>query len=179
MQSIQHPLTLIYERPDSEGVHFVGGYTGGAAPLPAMQLEADEQRGSEAEPTFSFQYRKQPFRSASYSSAPLSNVIRAQVFSERRFSDSVCRGILLEYRDGSKRALGQCKLGVARSEECINPAQLCFTSVVTNNVNNVKVKVFNGSSHPAHEETGWTCCLMNGVLEFWFSEREVKLNWKQ
>ncbi|KAL7895785.1 hypothetical protein HDV63DRAFT_401081 [Trichoderma sp. SZMC 28014] len=179
MQLVRHPLTLIYERPDGEGVHFVGGHAGEAAPLPAMQLEADEQKGSEAEPTFDFQYRKQPFRSASYSSAPLSNVIRAQVFSDRRLSDPVCRGILLEYRDGSKRALGQCKLGVDRSEECMNPAQLCYTSVVMNHANNVKVEVFNGSSHPAHEETGWTCCFMTGVLEFWFSERDVKLNWQQ
>ncbi|PON20766.1 hypothetical protein TGAM01_v210367 [Trichoderma gamsii] len=86
VQLIQHPLTLIYERPDSEGVHVVGGHAGGAAPLAAMQLEADEAKDAEAEPTFTFQYRKQPFRSASYSSAPLSNVIRTHVFYGKHLS---------------------------------------------------------------------------------------------
>jgi hypothetical protein len=144
-----------------------------------MQLEADEAKDAEAEPPFTFQYRKQPFRSASYSSAPLSNVIRTQVFIGKQLSASVCRGIILEYKDGSKRALGQCKLGVDRSEECMNPAQLCYTPVTKHNMKHVQVKGFDESSHPSHEETEWTCCLMKGTLEFWFSEREVELNWKQ
>lgn len=176
VQFIQHPLTLIYERPDSEGVHFVGGHVGGTAPLATTQLEADEQKDAEAKPTFTFRYRKQPFRSSSYSSARLSNVIRAQVFYGKRFSTSICRGVLLEYRDGSKRALGECKLGVDRIEECFEPTHFCYNSVLKNNV---QVKTSDGSSHPTHEENGWTCCLMKGVMEFWFSEREVQLNWKK
>lgn len=175
VQVMQHPLTLMYERPDGEAVTFIGGYAdGAAAPSAAIQLEADEQKEAEAVPAFTFQYRKQPFRSASYSSAPLSDVIRAQVFYER--GASACRGIVLEYRNGSKRALGQCKLGaIDQSEECLDPVQLCYSSL---GKNSVQIKLFNGSSH-AHEETGWTCCLMRGVLEFWFSDKEVKLNWEQ
>lgn len=176
VQSIHHPHTLIYKRPDGEAVTFVGGHAGGAAPpLAATQLEIDEQKDAEAEPTFTFQYRKQPFRSASYSSAPLSDVIRAQVFYERGRA-SVCRGIVLEYSNGSKRALGQCKLGVDQIEECMEPAQICYYSP---GKNSVQVKVSNGSLHAGHGEAGWTCCLMRGVLEFWFSDGEMKLNWKQ
>jgi hypothetical protein len=176
VQLIQHPRTLMYERPDREGVHIVGGHTGDAASLAAIQLVADEQRsGAEVEPAFTFQYRKQPFRSASYSSAPLSNVIRAQIFYKSG-RVSACRGILLEYRDGSKRALGQCKLGVDPSKECMDPTQLCYNNL---RKNTVQVKISNGTSHPRHEETGWTCCSMRGVLEFWFSERDEELNWKE
>lgn len=169
---VQHPLTLIYERPEGEAVTFVGGYSDGTVPLAALQLEADEQKDTEAEPAFTFQYRKQPFRSASYSSAPLNNVYRAQVFYER--GASACRGIVLEYRNGSKQALGQCKLGVDQSEEYLEPTQLCCSSL---GKNSVQVRFSNGSSHK-HEESGWTCCLMRGVLEFWFSDKEVKLNWE-
>jgi hypothetical protein len=174
VQLIQHPRTLIYERPDSEGVWIVGGHTGEAA----LQLEADEQRsGAEVEPAFTFQYRKQPFRSAGYSSAPLSNVIRAQVFFFETGRASACQGIVLEYRDGSKRALGQCRLGIDVSEECADPTQLCYNNL---SKNTVLVKFYsNGSAHPRHEESGWTCCSMRGVLEFWYSERDAELNWKE
>ncbi|KAL6911129.1 hypothetical protein GGI43DRAFT_379061 [Trichoderma evansii] len=167
VQLIQHPLTLMYQRPDGEAVTFIGGYSDDTAPLAALQLE---DKDTEAEPAFTFQYRKQPFRSASYSSAPLNNVCRAQVFYER--GASACRGIVLEYRDGSKQALGQCKLGVDQSEECIEPSQLCYTSL---GKNSLQVKFYDGSSH-RHEEPDWTCCPMRGVLEFWFSDKEVKLN---
>ncbi|UKZ87605.1 uncharacterized protein TrAFT101_003391 [Trichoderma asperellum] len=165
VQLIQHPLTLIYERPDGEAVTFVGGY--------AKQLEADEQKDAEAVSTFTFQYRRQPFMSATYSSAPLNDVIRTRVFYER--GAPACRGIVLEYGNGSKRGLGQCRLGVDQTEECIDPTQLCYSSL---GKNSVQVRFSNGSSH-WHEETGWTCCMMRGVLEFWFSDTEVKLNWQQ
>lgn len=168
VQLIQHPTTLIYERPDNEGVRFVGGHAGGP----------DEQNDAEAAPAFTFRYRKQPFRSASYSSALLSNVVRAQVYIARRYANSVCRGVLLEYTDGSKRALGECKVGVDRVEECFEPTHFCYNAALRNNV---QVKVSTGSSHPTHpthEGSGWTCCLMKGAMEFWFSEREVEINWK-
>ncbi|KAK1250637.1 hypothetical protein MKX08_010640 [Trichoderma sp. CBMAI-0020] len=167
VQLIQHPTTLIYQRPDSEGVHFVGGHAG----------STEEQKDAKAEPTFTFRYRKQPFRSASFSSAPLHNVIRAQVYIGRRFSTSMCRGVMLEYANGSKRALGECKVGIDRIEDCFEPTHFCYNSVLKNNV---QVKVCNASSHPTHEENdNWKCCLMKGVMDFWFSEREVEIIWKQ
>lgn len=171
---IQHPRTLIYQSPAGEVISFVGGHADGAA------LWTTEQKSdAEVEPVLpTFRYRKHPFRSASYSSAPLRNVIRAQVFYERRASASACRGIVLEYRDGSKRALGQCRLGVDQSEECFEPARLCYGSL---GKNSVQVTVCSrGGSHAGHEEeTGWTCCSMRGVLEFWFSETDVKIDWKE
>ncbi|KAL7927399.1 hypothetical protein ACQKWADRAFT_276567 [Trichoderma austrokoningii] len=166
---IQHPLTLIYESPAGEVVSFVGGH--------ATAEQRDDAEVEDFVPTF--QYRKHPFRSASYSSAPLGNVIRAQVFYKRRASAPECRGIVLEYRNGSTRALGQCRLGVDLSEECFEPAQLCYSSLGNNSV---QVKVYsNGDLHAGHddEEADWTCCLMRGVLEFWFSETDAKINWKQ
>ncbi|KAK5997944.1 hypothetical protein PT974_00312 [Cladobotryum mycophilum] len=67
---------------------------------------------------------RSPFRESFISTAPLGNVYKTQVFSERKTQK--CMGIIFEYRDGSTRAIGQCRLGVDNVETCVEPTRLCY-----------------------------------------------------
>ncbi|KAL7953915.1 hypothetical protein V8C34DRAFT_295674 [Trichoderma compactum] len=170
VQLVKDPLTLIYERPDSEAITFVGGHACGAASSAASA----EQEAADALPAFTF--RQQPFSAANYSSAPLNDVIRTQLFHER--GSPTCRGIILEYRNGAKRALGQCRLGIDRTEECTEPVRFCYSNSLIGGRQSVQVHIAKDSSH-THEGGGWICCMMRGDLEFWFTNKEGKINWQQ
>lgn len=177
MQLIQNPRTLIYERRDSEAIAFAGGDAQEGSSLTGIRhAKADTQEGDNYKALPAFTFPPQPFDSASYSSAPLTDVIRTQVFHEEE--GSRCRGILLEYRNGSKRALGQCKVGVDQNQECTEPACICYRNSFGNGQQSVQVHISKERSH-RHEEEDWICCNMRGVLEFWFSNKKEKIQWQQ
>jgi hypothetical protein len=106
---------------------------------------------------------------ANMSSAPLKDVICVQVLESE---DRRCYGILLEYGNGAQRALGDYRLGYYRSgTDCMKrywkPSRICYLS------HKVLNSVVNASDDPDHghdhDQAGWICNPLSGVLELWFS----------
>ncbi|KAK5992233.1 hypothetical protein PT974_05634 [Cladobotryum mycophilum] len=62
-----------------------------------------------------------------FSSAPLYDVVLAKVFKEVK--TGLIKGILLEYRDGSKKALGQCRVGLDSVQSFTEPSFFHHTFV--------------------------------------------------
>ncbi|KAL6790186.1 hypothetical protein GGI42DRAFT_365683 [Trichoderma sp. SZMC 28013] len=169
---VKDPLTLVYERPDSEAITFVGGHSRHAAPLAEIRDTKPKAEQEDTEAFSTFKFKGHPFKPAYYSSAPLDDVTRTEIFQER--GGSTCRGILLEYRNGSRRALGQCKVGIDDIQECIEPMQLCYNNLLVNGTQSVQVCISREILH-THDERGWVCCIMKGVLELWFNNRQEKI----
>lgn len=165
IQLIEQPSILIYERPDNQEIRFVGGL---AEPTISLEIPA----------FIPFHDRRPPFTSANYSSASLFNVRRTHIYYEAGVK--TCRGILVEYLDGSRRALGHCKVDIDQTQECIEPGQLCYNSTISNNPlsglkrQSVQVVISKENAHE-HVGPGWICCAMKGVLGFWFDDRDTKI----
>ncbi|KAK8065301.1 hypothetical protein PG997_012048 [Apiospora hydei] len=72
-----------------------------------------------------------PIHHAIFSSAPLDNVTRLQVLGETESEPSssgiICHAILLDYANGARRALGNCRLGVdSVVRTYLHPARICY-----------------------------------------------------
>ncbi|KAH6604932.1 hypothetical protein Trco_006639 [Trichoderma cornu-damae] len=96
-----------------------------------LALNAFPQRSGTAVPPFAQidQIRLPPaFTQAFFSSAPLENVVRLRVFTDHA---KCCRGLLLEYEDGSKRSVGECRIGVDRQRVYRSPACICIFQEAT------------------------------------------------
>lgn len=104
----RHP-TLIYDVSYRSSVSFIGAGTIG-------------ETASGIQPNIT-----DPLPHARNSFAPLERVVKAHVFTNNE-SDG-CRGILLEYEDGIKRALGQCRLGFYLVQCYEYPTKLCHMPV--------------------------------------------------
>ena len=126
----------------------------------------------------------QPFRLPTPSSSPigdkayfswasLSRVSTAMVFYDD--STRACKGILLHYKNGGARAVGQCRLQLDPAEEIAHPTQFCFkTDISTLRFNRklyaVRVKFKQDPlDHSTSEVEGWASHRMEGILKFWFS----------
>jgi hypothetical protein len=122
---------------------------------------------------------------AFYSSASLEGILNVDVFTNEY--KSICRGILIEYEDGSKRALGQCRLGLDTVQSWHKP--LSFFYVATAYERNVpslvreyeesrcvKVAFDSESSHISEDgslEANYY--EMKGYINFWFTQHDTEL----
>ncbi|OTB05494.1 hypothetical protein M426DRAFT_319758 [Hypoxylon sp. CI-4A] len=110
------------------------------------------------------------------SMAPFIDVARIQVFHTEEIT---CRGILLSYKDGSQRALGECRIGVDSVTDCANPKRLCVRTMCLDGVDELhhpwdfEVRSNNGPEHD-HEELYWSeyhydgwFCLQEGDIIHW------------
>lgn len=115
------------------------------------------------------------------SSASLEHVLNAHVFTDE-FS-GLCKGILIEYKNGLKRSLGQCRLGMDYVRTYENPSRLSYASTYrpTCQTHSVPLKgahvVFDYQDQVFFEEEGliWEHYEMKGDLHFVFSMHEVHL----
>lgn len=122
-----------------------------------------------------------------FSSAPLDNVTRAEVFQAP--GSRFCNGIIFGYRDGTQRAVGQCRFGKDMVRCYENPTKICLAKKETYSAcndeecseyissNRTKSLVscveiwFLTRSTPGteqHRPDEWTCQGMTGMMEFWF-----------
>ncbi|KAG6007497.1 hypothetical protein E4U21_005965 [Claviceps maximensis] len=91
----------------------------------------------------------------------LDNVIAANAFY--REEDNGCAGVILKYVNGGQRALGQCRLGIDRVEECISPTHICFAPL--------GCWPFKSFARFTRDPTGylekdWYCQPMTGSLKY-------------
>lgn len=87
---------------------------------------------------------------------------------------NICRGLLLEYEGGARRALGECRLGVDPAQDFVGMKKLCFVNTKyqelgsTSAIDVVIVECHEHADH-THQDIGWTCCDMRGCVKVWFS----------
>ncbi|KAH6989261.1 hypothetical protein BKA56DRAFT_727767 [Ilyonectria sp. MPI-CAGE-AT-0026] len=123
-----------------------------------------------------------PINHACFSSAPLQSIASTQAFYDR--DTKVHRGILITYQDGTRRALGQCRVGLDPFRHCATPSRVCFTlpdpaqrRIRLHQEFGVKFEFGTDVEH-THDGTDnleWICSPMEGVLQFWFSGRDTRL----
>lgn len=97
--------------------------------------------------------------------APLEGVTAAHAFMDRETNH--CGGILLQYQDGKKVSVGQCRLGLDKVQSVRHPVRFCCTTV-----NHILSVEFTGEETHSHTNKGganWTCHKMTGRLHFRFN----------
>lgn len=160
------PTTLIYDASAHDGVSFIG-----ALPRPQPDPSDDEIWNYDTTGRAPYDiYREYAETNFHLSSAPLRGVILAEVF--QRGQRPECRGILLTYKDGSKRTVGDCRLGIDPSQRFERPDRLCVAVGGEENRRPgiprpfyVKVRFQNGAARVK----GWKTSKMEGHIYFWFT----------
>lgn len=170
------PSTIAYHKSELTPIHTTRAYD-------------VEDNNSACKATFNhLKIDRPPIRGGCYSFAPLKDVVRISIY--RGNKRKLCRGILLEYQNGAQRSLGQYRLGVDKGKHYTKPTRLCFRPTTYDG------RWLNGPRYPdpggsqkvtvvtctteclhTHERDGWTCCALEGELEFWFSEGETSLKY--
>jgi len=123
-----------------------------------------------------------PFRNACFSLAALDNLRRISIFSNDELG--FCMGMLLEYKNGAQRSLGQCRIDVDPVKSYTKPLRICLRRrryyqagiSVKLQATTVQIVEKDECEHSrVGDEERWTCFPMCGALEFWFSDRETRL----
>lgn len=153
-------IVLIHnELPSSDRVDYMG----------AICMDPSDQ----TPPAFA-PYTSEKRLSTSYmyaSSAPLDGLYSAQVF---RDGGDCCRGIVLNYRNGGQRAIGQCRVGVDAIEEYIAPTHICWRTYTSSQngrrgLQCLKVELVSKSTR-THGDVEWQWHEAKGMIHFSFSE---------
>ena len=110
-----------------------------------------------------------------FSSAPVRNVVSARTYHDHGHDSkgmaTTTRGVLLVYADGTRRAVGECRVGVDPSRRCDRPCGLRISpSVVEGETGQSKTCVVD-FVREGEEQAG--CLPMEGTLKFWFTGRET------
>jgi hypothetical protein len=120
-----------------------------------------------------------PVPAACSSSAPLENISNIHVFTDE--STRLCKGLLIEYNNGLKRSLGQCRLGMDFVQIYKKPSSISHASTYqpTCEKHLVSCKgvhvIFDSQNQQYGEDEGliWEHYEMKGQLYFWFTMHEV------
>ncbi|KAL6413025.1 hypothetical protein AUP68_02520 [Ilyonectria robusta] len=116
-----------------------------------------------------------PFKKACFSSASLESVERAEVFYDEE--SRLCKGIVIHYLDGTRRSLGQCRVGLDPTQTYTEPSHFCYAYPRVGR-DGLEVQFTTDSEHKHwnSHELEWACYQMAGVLQFWFTKQQVALN---
>ncbi|KAK0111437.1 hypothetical protein ONS95_001797 [Cadophora gregata] len=120
-----------------------------------------------------------PLPDAFYASASLKNVACIWVFRDTQAD--FCRGLIIEYLDGSQQALGCCRLGFDPVERCPDLTQFTFSSSEYSQKNGsrraaVKVRILPVSVDSNWLDAGWTSCSEAHTLQVWVTATEMAMN---
>lgn len=153
-------LTLIHEVPYDKGISF---------------MAVDKIARTTSRITTN---RMDFFYFATHSYASLEGVVNAHVFKDKE--QGVCRGILLEYEDGTQRALGQCRLGLDTVQCYKHPTKFHYaivesSSYIKKHHYKCLQAAFDAESglFSTHDTSEWKTCPMKGFLQISFSHWEV------
>ncbi|PKK41124.1 hypothetical protein CI102_14443 [Trichoderma harzianum] len=165
----RRPLALIHHVPSSGSMEFIG-------------TDADKQTET-AEPNV--QRQDWPLHRAFFSFASLEGVLDVHVFSDEL--RNLCKGILFEYENGSKRTVGQCRLGWDRVQSWRKPLSMFYDSAsyqitdpagVRDPVRHKSARVTFDSESDHVSEDGTldkSFYPMRGCLNFWFLINDVEI----
>lgn len=124
------------------------------------------------------QARDKPINNGSTntSMASLEGVVSTQTFYTKH--GSYFKGIILEYRNGTKRALGECRTGLDAVRHSKDPSTICITKTTPEGSPAASLCLqqwkleFNADVNHTHvKEDGcnWKCVKMRGTLEVCFN----------
>lgn len=141
-----------------------------------IELGAYSPPGRSSDELQQFQVPTYPQKQLGYvtyfSSAPLSEILCAQVFEDSE--TGLCRGILLEYSGRAPQAVGQCRIGLDQRKEYKLPSTMYTysSSLLDKTTKGLQVRFGNSSS--SRFGKGWELHILDSsMLYFWFSERDA------
>ncbi|KJR80117.1 uncharacterized protein SPSK_10316 [Sporothrix schenckii 1099-18] len=157
-------MTFVYGEPfESEPVKIVGACSG--------ETQSIDDAGRLVQPALSVQTTSATrFPDTYVSSAPLRDIRSVRVF----YANGTCRGLLLRYKNGGVRALGECRLFVDESWVVDHPAVICYRPLQYRAYKHVyhdgiAVDVARTARH-CHNEDGWECHdISQGVLHLHYT----------
>ncbi|AEO68684.1 uncharacterized protein THITE_2054246, partial [Thermothielavioides terrestris NRRL 8126] len=157
------PLTMIYGEPKQPyPVYFFGAFCRVPDKGPTKPFCLPSPHGSPMGATMAY-----------FSWAPLSDVSSTLVFYDE--SNGACKGILLHYRNGGARAVGQCRLQVDPTEKVAQPVRVCIRvdSCSRPNREDLHIARVRFEQTPQGRTTvvdeGWESHQMAGIIKFWFT----------
>ncbi|KAL6700174.1 hypothetical protein J3F84DRAFT_362948 [Trichoderma pleuroticola] len=105
-----------------------------------------------------------------YSRTPLGQIAESTVYY--RSDTGGCRGILLRYKNGGCRAVGQCRVNVDPSETTAEPSLICVRNEVyrdSQGLTQEKTQVkFTHDTLADKVDEGWARHPLEGFIEFYF-----------
>lgn len=168
------PTTLIYGRTEARKLSVIGAF-----PKATLRAGENPEFSNDSGPERCPTYFPQASFAVNFSTAPLDKVTVAKVFHQA--GSSCCRGLLFEYQNGARRALGDCRVGVDPYETYETPRTLgvSVTSDWTTNVmrelRQVTIHFTDQSISNDGGEEEVLCCTfyeMKGILRFWFDHQQ-------
>ncbi|KAF4447425.1 hypothetical protein F53441_9036 [Fusarium austroafricanum] len=116
-------------------------------------------------------HRGPPYYDPVFTGAPVKNVVHVDIYHSP--NDGYCKGLLLRYRNGAQRALGQCRIVIDPFKPYAEPSWICYYNFhdpgTLKNTGNCMVECTAGSNNHVHEplEFGhWACFPMVGHFDF-------------
>lgn len=124
--------------------------------------------------------KKSPLAFGCFSSASLENVQNIFVFTDDL--TKLCKGIMIEYSNSLKRALGQCRLGLDSVQKYNRPLKFSYgtTKSIWKRHKSVYVSFdLENDLHLRDKKLSWKHYEMRGQLSFWFTAHDVALRVSQ
>ena len=156
------PISLIYAEPGEGGaVPYFGAYC-----KPSFGL---------CKP-FPLRTSGNPLGNDSYFSwAPLEQVSSTLTFHN---SAGYCRGIILYYKNGGSRSVGECRIHIDSAQHIIEPHWLCFRAQMhpaRRNLHRRTIQVDFRRTLPTGTRDSWTFKPLKGYMIFWFTSESATL----
>lgn len=120
-----------------------------------------------------------PFEHAYFSHAQLDDVASVEIYHDKALR--ICRGVVVRYKNGAERALGQCRLGVDALRVYRHPTCFCYRKTkylrpgTRVERDSVDIECNTNAEHD-HPEDDWTCCKFPSRLEWWFTSEESRIS---
>lgn len=167
---IEQPSLLVYDREDTDCTSIIGAWS------PTKHSGEPISRTAHLLPTLQHAWVV-PFSGEScyFSSATLDSVRAARVLYQKE--TDFCTGILFEYKNGGKRAVGRCAAPSNDFKAYTDPSFICF--LATTSTRGYDVTTYQSrvsfSSKSCQSDDVQCCRRMSGVLHFWFSHESTYL----
>lgn len=118
-----------------------------------------------------------------YSHASLENVDSVQCFYDSCIEEQPtqwCTGILLEYSNKYRAALGQCRIGASQSIRVTAPTEMHVKRIVDRSgLSGVRVRFTGPETSEQLDKSGWEYMEMKGEIMWWFDHGMVEISYSQ
>ncbi|KAI0392002.1 hypothetical protein F5Y17DRAFT_438454 [Xylariaceae sp. FL0594] len=145
------PVTLVYSQVTLEPIIFLGAYCRSGPPAEPVDWPAHEPKTCPIKDEVML-----------FSTASLEDLRSVEVFYGADHGGRYCSGMLLYYKNGACRAVGQCRIGIDSTRKFDKPSRFCFRMEVFGSLVD-----WGNESHS--EVSGWSCNPLKGRIECWFS----------
>lgn len=109
-------------------------------------------------------------------SALLSGAAELRVYEEAK--TGFCRGVVVVYRNGATKALGECRLGEHAVKVYEAPTHVCMKRRMTRGLccKDLKLMAVRDEAHQHSRDESVRCFAMNGRLEFLFDKDHIHID---